>query len=269
MNTTLSPAHIKELEVAFNFLEHPGFLVRLASFIGKPLEFVVNKIPGQVVSKVCNLALHKAMDLSIVGMDANKNTCKSRTGWYKVTNFITGTASGWCGLPALSIELPVTTCLILRSVADIARNNGEDISKVETRLACLEVFAMGGRTSSDDLADSAYYTTRYAMADAFVAAIEHVAQNKLGSSGAPVIIRFIEKIAERFSLVVTEKLLAQSLPILGAIGGGTLNTVFTAHFQNIAKGHFTVRRLERIYGSGVVRDAYRALYYNSKLQRVA
>jgi hypothetical protein len=38
--------------------------------------------------------------------------------------------------------------------------------------------------------------------------------------------------------------------------GAAVNTAFIDHFQTLARGHFTVRRLERIYGKGTVRLAY-------------
>ena len=54
------------------------------------------------------------------------------------------------------------------------------------------------------------------------------------------------------------KLAAQAVPVLGAVGGAAVNTAFMDHFQAIARGHFTVRRLERRYGKAVVREAYEA-----------
>lgn len=65
--------------------------------------------------------------------------------------------------------------------------------------------------------------------------------------------------AGRFGLVVQEKAIAQSVPVVGALGGATLNNLFIGHFQTVAHGHFTVRRLERIYGEAVVREAYEQL----------
>ena len=41
-----------------------------------------------------------------------------------------------------------------------------------------------------------------------------------------------------------------------AAGGALINAIFVQHFQDMARGHFTVRRLERIYGTEAVRRAY-------------
>jgi hypothetical protein len=41
-----------------------------------------------------------------------------------------------------------------------------------------------------------------------------------------------------------------------------------SHFQQIAEGHFTVRRLERRYGGEVVRNSYRLIAAESKGRRI-
>ena len=38
-----------------------------------------------------------------------------------------------------------------------------------------------------------------------------------------------------------------------------VNYTFIEHFQDIARGHFTVRRLERTYGKDFVRKEYEQL----------
>ena len=76
------------------------------------------------------------------------------------------------------------------------------------------------------------------------------------AEGGPVLVRLIAQIASRFGVVVTQKLAAQAVPVIGALGGATVNYAFTDHFQEIARAHFTVRRLERRYGKDAVPMAY-------------
>ena len=45
----------------------------------------------------------------------------------------------------------------------------------------------------------------------------------------------------------------------GAAGGALINTVFIGHYQDMARGHFVVRRLERAHGTEAVREAYEAI----------
>jgi len=43
---------------------------------------------------------------------------------------------------------------------------------------------------------------------------------------------------------------------LAPSGGAAVNYAFIAHFQAVARGHFTVRRLERFYGREKIRAEY-------------
>jgi hypothetical protein len=70
------------------------------------------------------------------------------------------------------------------------------------------------------------------------------------------LLEFVTQVAARFGLVVTQKVAAQALPVVGALGGAAVNYAFIERFQDVARGHFTVRRLERIYGKERVRAEY-------------
>src|SRR5271154_7602662 len=74
--------------------------------------------------------------------------------------------------------------------------------------------------------------------------------------GAPILLKFVTQVAARFGLVVTQKVAAQALPVVGAVGGAAVNYAFIEHFQDIARGHFTVRRLERLYGKEKIHSEY-------------
>ena len=47
-----------------------------------------------------------------------------------------------------------------------------------------------------------------------------------------------------------------AVPLIGAAGAATVNLLFMQHFQEMARGHFVVRRLERKYGKEAVQAAY-------------
>ena len=53
---------------------------------------------------------------------------------------------------------------------------------------------------------------------------------------------------------------SQGVPVIGALGGATVNVLFIDHFQDMARGHFVVRRLERKYGADEVETAYANLF---------
>ena len=97
---------------------------------------------------------------------------------------------------------------------------------------------------------------RAALAKTMVEAARYAGNRALLDEAAPALIRFSAQIAARFGLVVSQKVAAQAVPMLGAVGGAAVNAAFMGHFQSTARAHFTVRRLERIYGPATVRAAY-------------
>ena len=164
------------------------------------------------------------------------------------------------GIAAIGIELPISTTLILRSIADIAAAEGEDPRHIDTRLACITVFALGStRDTRDNAAESGYFAARSALATAVTEAANHLAQKGMTKSGAPALVRLIALIAARFGIVVSQKAAAQMVPVIGAAGGAIINTIFIGHYQDMARGHFIVRRLEKIHGAEPVRKAYEAV----------
>ena len=171
----------------------------------------------------------------------------------------TGAAGGAFGLPALAIELPVSTTIMLRSIADIARSEGENLETPDAKLQCIQVLGLGGRSKNDDAAETGYFAARATMAKAVSDASSYLAKKGLSDKGAPAIVRLITRIASRFSIVVSEKAAAQAVPLLGAFGGAIINTLFIDHFQDMGKGHFIVRRLERFHDPKEVRWMYEEL----------
>src|SRR5262249_18420169 len=141
---------------------------------------------------------------------------------HKALATASGAAGGAFGLVALPVELPVSTVVMLRSIADIARSEGEDLSDPETALACLQVFALGGRAGSDDAAESGYFAARAMLAKSVTEAARFIAERGVVSEGAPVLVRFIALVASRFGVVVTQKVAAQSVPVIGALGGAAV-----------------------------------------------
>src|SRR5271154_4747026 len=167
-----------------------------------------------------------------------------------------GAVGGSFGLAALPIELPISTIIMLRSIGDVARSEGEDLTNPETALSCLQVFALGGLKGQADAAESGYFAVRGLLAKSVAEAARFIAERGGVTEGAPVLVRLIAQIASRFGVVVTQKLAAQAVPVIGALGGAAVNYAFIDHFQDVARAHFVVRRLERRYGKDVVRTAY-------------
>lgn len=258
----LSAAELDELRHARALLENPGIAARLSDVLGSPLERGMKMLPARwqrAVHSATESALMKAADVAVFTLRRGGSN-RLRDNFHRIAVAASGAAGGAFGLPALALELPVSTTLMLRSIADIAVAEGEDPRAIETKLACLMVFALGStRDASDDAAESGYFAARSALATAVSEAAKHLAQKGLGKGVAPPLVRLITLIGSRFGIVVSEKAAAQAIPILGAAGGAIINTVFIGHYQDMARGHFVVRRLERRHGTEEVRKAYEAL----------
>jgi len=176
--------------------------------------------------------------------------------FHKVMATASGAAGGALGLASLPIELPISTVIMLRSIAEIARSEGEDLSDPEAALSCMQVFALGGRAASVDASESGYFAVRAMLAKSVSQAARFVIERGALEEGAPVLVRFLAQIASRFGMVVSQKAAAQAIPLLGGLGGAAVNYAFIEHFQDVARAHFTVRRLERTYGPDIVRQEY-------------
>jgi hypothetical protein len=248
----------KDLRMAVHLLEKPGLGIRLMNLIGYPIEGVLKVLPtrvGQSIGNTATKALGTAFYAALSTMDKNKQGRPFR--WtHRAMVLASGAIGGFFGLPGLIFELPISTTLMLRSIADIARSEGEDLSSTDTHLACATVFALGGRSRGDNAAETAYYAVRTALTRTLSEAAEFAAERGILEEGAPIVIRVMANLASRFGVIVTDKAAAEMVPVLGALGGASINLLFISHFQATARGHFIVRRLERKYGGECVQREY-------------
>jgi hypothetical protein len=258
---SLSKEDLDDLRYAKSLLENPSLAARISNLLGTPIEKGFKHLPAKwkgVVQSATEKSLRKALSFAVQTMD-DKTRPASSDKTHKILVFATGAGGGSLGLPALAVELPVTTTIMLRSIADIARSEGAQISLLETKLACLEVFALGGTSKRDEGTETGYFVVRAALARTISDAAKYIAEKGLAQEGAPVLVRLIAALAARFGIIVSEKVAAQAIPLIGAAGGALINTIFIDHFQNMARGHFIVRRLEKVYGKDLIKQEYNKL----------
>ena len=249
---------LRDLKLAKSLLENPGLTIRLANTIGTPLDKGFAMLPkgwNRVVSRATRAALMKALSLAVVTL-GKRGRRPARELFHKVLAGTSGGIGGAFGLAALPVELPLSTAIMLRSIADIARSEGHELAALQTRLECLEVFALGGPTTADNASESAYWATRAALSKSISDAVSYLAQKGVVKETAPVLVRLVNELAARFGVIVSEEVAAKAVPIIGAAGGGIINVLFTAHFQDMARGHFIVKRLEARHGMERIRAIY-------------
>jgi hypothetical protein len=259
--TELSPADLALLHEAKQRLENPSLAAKLSGALGGPLEKGLARLPqrwSDAITDITHKSLESALKVALATIERGdeRQPALRQHRWAVAA---TGAAGGAVGLPALAVELPLSTVLMLRSIGDIARSQGEDLEHPETKLACLTVFALGGRSRADDGAETGYFAARGALSKAVQEAAKHIAEKGIAGKGAPALVRLIAQIAARFEFVVSQKAAAQLVPLVGAAGGALINLLFIDHYQDVARGHFTVRRLEREYSPDVISRAYAKL----------
>ena len=257
----LTEEDLRSLHEAKQLLEKPSMAVRLADTVGAPLERGFGLLPEKWAASVhtaVNKSLFRALNVAVKSLARGPIRRRSER-LHHFAAVASGAAGGAFGLAGLIVELPISTVLMLRSIADIGQRRGEDLNDVEAQLACLEVFALGGRTSHDDAAETGYFAMRAALARSVSEAARYLAGRGVAETGAPALVRFISNIAARFGVAVSEKAAAMAIPVLGAAGGAVINSIFMSHFQDVAHGHFTIRSLERKYGREAIQENYLAL----------
>jgi len=254
----LTPPELHDLMRAKALLENPGLTARLAGVVGKPIEKGFSLLPANwqsIVNKAAKAALFTALSTAVTTL-GRRNPKSASERFHKVLVGASGGVGGLFGLASLPVELPVSTTLMLRSIADIARSEGHDVGSPFTKISCLEVFALGSRSNVDDAAEGTYWAVRAALAKSVSEAAAFLAEKSAVEKSAPALLRLVTAVAARFGVVVSEQVVAKAIPIVGAAGGAAINVLFMDHFQDMARGHFIVRRLEAKYGMEKVRELY-------------
>ncbi len=268
------PTDAGDLRRAVGLLETPSITARMAALAGAPIEFGMSRLPKfahERIHKTVHAALHKAAAAALWTVkEAPSKRASTKT--HKLAAAVSGAAGGLFGVAGLAVELPVTTVIMMRSVADIARSEGFSLSEPWVQAACVEVFAFGGSSKSDDAAESGYYASRGVLTELTRNAtreLVHLAGHRgaheltqayAKKQAAAWMAKLIDSVATRFGVVITEKTAAQLVPVLGAATAATMNVLFTNHYQDMARGHFIVKRLERKYGAEAVERAYREVH---------
>ncbi|WP_224483467.1 EcsC family protein [Robertkochia aurantiaca] len=271
-STDISEKDLQQIAQAKHILENPGWMMKAANSFGSPLESLGKKVPVKLQTKLqatIEKTLKKIIQANLVTIKEGKEFSKPKNALYKGVVGASGGLSGvlgsttGIGTAAFVGDLVISTKFMMRSIMDIARSHGEDLHKLETQLACMEVFALGGTSEEDDGVETSYYATRYALAAALgqmnksaLNTVLSLAMGYTNTLGMNAINKFVAMIAGRFSTVALEKFIAQSIPVLGGAGGAGINVLFINHFQKMADAHFTIRKMERKYGGEKVKAAF-------------
>ncbi len=233
LEPALDDAARRELAASLAALRAPGGLVvRAADVMGATLgragDALVRKLSPKAgplaLTEIADAALRRAYGIAILGIEVPL----TRLG--PPLAAASGIAGGLAGPLGFLPDASFTTLLIMRAIAQAAREQGEDLRSDSGRAACVQVFSLRGAD------EGGYFAARLMLQSTSARAL-------------------LSQVAARWGAVLGEKFAAQAVPVAGALAGAALNTAFLAHYRRVARAHFTIRRLERQFGADAVRAA--------------
>ncbi len=236
----LTPEDQEELAEALRILtKGSGMLSRLMELatalpvrIGMQGLKMAPRLQG-VVSELAEAALQRAFDIAILGLPPGSQRGYGRAGAAIVG--VSGAIAGFAGVAGFVPDVFVTTLSIMRSVAHIAQAKGEDLAAADSRLACLMVFASSpeGGVGGAGAPDAGYFITRSALQ---------------GRS----LVMLLSEVAGRYGITLSQKLMVQAMPLVGAASGAGVNLAYMSHYRAVARAIFVIRRLQRKYSPEAV-----------------
>ena len=198
--------------------------IQVLNVVGSRAETLLSRLPDDVRSRL-DKGTYQALEMAMGAAHRSRGMVSTQPGWLnRAVTTAMGAAGGFGGLPSALAELPITTTILLRAIQDVAEEYGFDPAEEAVRFDCVQVFAAAGPLDHDDGADLAFLTTRVAITGKAMQAL-------------------IAKVAPRLSVVLGQKLAAQTVPVLGAAAGAATNYAFTSYYQQMAHVHFGLRRL--------------------------
>ena len=201
-----------------------GLGIQVLNLLGTRAEGLLDRLP-KPVSDQLNAATRTALEQAMSVASKSRALVPDQSEWLNTAvGTAMGAAGGFGGLPTALAELPVTTTLLLRVIEGVAVEHGFDPGTESVRFDCVQVFASAGPLEHDDGSDIAFLSARLAFTGSAVRAV-------------------IARVAPRFSVVMGQKLAAQTVPVLGAVAGAATNYAYTSYYTDMAHVHFGVRRL--------------------------
>lgn len=233
---TVSDVDLDVSGLAVRYRRANGPLMALMNRIGGSLEAQLNLLPDgfrKQLEAATAAALGRVMDVAAYGARAPDLGPRGATA----AAMASGMAGGLGGIATSLAELPVTITIILHAIRRVAVANGFDPDAPGIRAECLAVFGAGSPLASDDGVNTSFLGARLAVT-------------------GPALQSLIAKIAPRLAAALGPKLVAQSVPLLGAVAGAGLNAAYINYYREIAEIRFGLLRLAEKHGAQTVLTAF-------------
>jgi hypothetical protein len=216
-------------QLAARFQRANGPVITLMNRLGGRVEDRMDALPPEVrkrIEYVTRHALERGYHIAGTGRHAPDLGPRGPMALAALT----GAAGGAGGLATSIAELPFTIGVILHAIRRAAAEEGFDPDDPAIRLEALRVFSAGSPLATDDGVNSGFFGARLAVT-------------------GPALQRVLAGVVPRVAGALGQKLVAQSVPLLGAIAGASLNAAFLGYYREIAHIRFALLRLSEEHGA--------------------
>lgn len=214
--------------------EAGGMGLQVLAIVGGGAEKAIDAIPAKYRDRIDRLVL-TGLEQAVGLASASRRVLRDRgEGFDRAATTLSGAAGGFFGITGALVELPATVAMLMRAMLGVAAEHGLDPDSDAVRREALHVFASAGPMADDDGSDLGLLAARMTIT---------------GQSLSTLIAR----VAPRLAAALGPKLVAQSVPVLGALAGGSINYAFAGYYQQLARVHFGLMRLAE--ETGLPREA--------------
>ena len=210
--------------LAYLYRSACGTGVNLLNRLGGSAESLLDQLPASVRQGLTE-ATERALWVAMYAAEESRRAVPNQQPWVNIAlSTAMGAVGGLGGISTSLVELPATTAMILRAIQGAAAQEGFDPTAENVKFDSIRVLSTAGPLAEDDGAYLGFFSMRLTLT-------------------GPTMERLIAAVAPRLSVVLGQKLAAQSVPLLGALAGGGTNFIYTRYYQQIAHVHFGLRRL--------------------------
>lgn len=238
-------AEIRQL--ALRYQRANGPLISLMTRLGGRIEDRLSALPPEArarIDQATRMALEQGYRLAASGRHAPDLGPRGPMALAAVS----GAAGGAGGLATALAELPFTVAVILHAIRRAAAEEGFDADDPAIRLEALGVFAAGTPLARDDGINTAFLGARLAVT-------------------GPALQRLIATVAPRVAMVLGQKVVAQTVPLIGAVAGAALNAAFLGYYREVAHVRFALLRLSEAHGAERVLTEFGTAMAPARLRR--
>lgn len=223
-------------DLARRYRRAHGPLVSLMTRFAGRVESQLAAVPGPLRRQIEAVVAQALMQAHRVAGQGRRAPDVGRAG-APMLAALTGAVGGAGGLATAIPELPVTITVMLHAIRRAAEEQGFDPDDPAIRDECLRVFSAGSPMAGDDGVNTAFLGARLAMTGGAVQTV-------------------IRTVAPRLAAALGQKLIAQAVPVLGAVTGAALNAAFLSYYRELARIRFTLLRLAETHGPEATLTAF-------------